>query len=310
MNSENSKITARPFVKWAGGKTQLLEEIRASLPANLEYAGNCTYVEPFVGSGAVLFWMLQTYPNITKAVINDINGELITTYRTIRDNVEELVGMLSKLQTAYSHLNDTRRKEFYLEKRRLFNAKRCSETELSALFIFLNRTCFNGLYRVNSKGEFNVPHGKYANPKICDADNLRRVSELLQKVEITCGDFSLTRKYAGPDSIFYCDPPYRPISATSSFTSYAKSKFDDSEQIRLSRFCREIVQEGAALIASNSDPRNIDPADTFFDNIYSGFSIKRVFVTRTISSVTAKRGKLAELLITSNRRPASETSGM
>lgn len=299
MNNSNSITTAKPFVKWAGGKTQLLEEIRASLPANMEHADDCIYVEPFVGGGAVLFWILQTYPNITKAVINDVNRELIDTYRTIRNNVEELIGLLSTIQAEYSVLNDRQRKEYYLEKRRIFNDRRRSETEMSALFIFLNRTCFNGLYRVNSKGEFNVPHGKYANPKICDADNLRRVSELLQKVEIMCGDFSLTRQFAGPNALFYCDPPYRPISATSSFTSYAEEKFDDNEQIRLGMFCREIAQKGATVIASNSDPKNANPSESFFEDIYSGFSIKRVYATRMINSVTEKRGKLTELLITS-----------
>lgn len=295
----DSIVTVKPFVKWAGGKTQLLEEINALLPQNLVHSDNFVYIEPFVGGGAVLFWILQRYPCISKVVINDINRELIATYQTVKNDVELLVERLSVIQNEYSGLNELSRKEYYLEKRRIFNEKRCSEIEMSALFIFLNRTCFNGLYRVNSKGEFNVPHGKYANPRICDADNLRRVSKLLQKVEIICGDFSQTGRFAGTHTLYYFDPPYRPISDTSSFTSYTEGKFDDKEQIRLSLFCREIVKKGAAFIASNSDPKNMNPSESFFEDIYSGFHVKRVYAARMINSVTEKRGKLTELIITS-----------
>lgn len=201
-----SKVIAKPFVKWAGGKTQLLEEIRKSRPSDMLSRNELTYVEPFVGGGAVLFWILQTYPNIKRAIINDINTELICTYRIIQSNVEDLIKHLTTIQNQYISLNSNQRKEYFLEKRKLFNSKKCSNIETAALFIFLNRTCFNGLYRVNSKGEFNVPHGKYTNPKICDKDNLMAVSRLLQRVEILCGDFEQTEKYAGDNSIFYLDP--------------------------------------------------------------------------------------------------------
>ena len=237
--------TAKPFVKWVGGKTQLLEEVKKSLPNNLKHRSGITYVEPFVGGGAVLFWILQEYPNIERAIINDINAELICTYRIVKQSVTLLIEELEKIQSEYLPLNKDARKEYYNAKRKIFNNRNLSELETAALFIFLNRTCFNGLYRVNSKGEFNVPHGKYANPRICDRENLLAVSKLLQKVEILCGDFAQTEKYASPNTIFYFDPPYKPITETSSFTSYSKDGFNDEEQIRLRDFCTRITEHKA-----------------------------------------------------------------
>ena len=228
---------ARPFVKWVGGKTQLLDDIKKTLPRDLSRRNEMTYVEPFVGGGAVLFWILQEYPNITRAVINDINAELICTYRVIKYDVENLILELSLLQNEYLPLNEVDRKKYFLAQRERFNERDTSEVEIAALFIFLNRTCFNGLYRVNSKGKFNVPHGRYANPKICDKETLRADSAVLQRVEILCGDFAQTSKYAHDNVLFYFDPPYRPLTDTSAFTSYAKEGFDDDEQIRLRDFC-------------------------------------------------------------------------
>lgn len=195
--------SAKPFIKWVGGKTQLLDEVKKLLPTDLRQREGVTYVEPFVGGGAVLFWILQEYPNIEKAVINDINAELICTYRVIKSNVEALIQELNRIQAEYISLGADDRKEYFLSKRALFNSRNISDTETAALFIFLNRTCFNGLYRVNSRGEFNVPHGKYSNPKICDEDTLRADSALLQKVEILCGDFAQTGEYAGQNVLYY-----------------------------------------------------------------------------------------------------------
>ena len=204
--------------------------------------------------------------------------------------------LLAKIQEQYISLNTEERKEYFLEKRKLFNSKKCSDVETAALFIFLNRTCFNGLYRVNSKGEFNVPHGKYTNPKICDKENLTAVSRLLQKVEILCGDFEQTEKYAGDNSIFYLDPPYKPLSETSSFTSYTKGGFNDAEQVRLRDFCTRISRQKTQFIASNSDP--IENAGTsFFEQIYRQFKIKRVFATRLINADPEKRGLVSEIMI-------------
>lgn len=287
---------AKPFVKWAGGKTQLLEEVRKSLPSDMHLRNEVSYIEPFVGGGAVLFWILQTYPNIKRAIINDINTELICTYRIIQSDVENLINLLTNIQNHYIALNQTERKDYFLEKRKLYNSKKCSNLETAALFIFLNRTCFNGLYRVNSKGEFNVPHGKYANPKICDKENLIAVSNILQKVEILCGDFENTEIYANANSIFYLDPPYKPLSETSSFTSYTKNGFDDAEQVRLRDFCTRISKRKAHFIASNSDPMEANGM-SFFEQIYHQFKIKRVFATRLINANSNNRGLVSEIMI-------------
>ncbi len=275
----------------------MLDEVRKSLPRDFASRQHVTYVEPFVGGGAVLFWILQKYSNIEFAVINDINAELICTYRVIKENVESLIEKLATIQSEYIPLDAQGRKEYFLQQRASFNAKNNGSVETAALFIFLNRTCFNGLYRVNSKGEFNVPHGKYANPRICDADNLRACSAVLQKVEILCGDFAETGRYAAPNTLFYLDPPYKPITETSSFTSYAKDGFNDAEQIRLRDFCDQISKDKALFVASNSDPKDVNPKENFLDTLYNNFVIKRVSAARMINSDASGRGAVSELMI-------------
>lgn len=288
---------AKPFIKWVGGKTQLLDDIKKSLPKDLDKREGLTYVEPFVGGGAVLFWILQEYPNITRAVINDINAELICTYRVIKNDVDSLIAELSRLQAEYLPLSAEDRKEYYLAQRALFNTKNTADVQTAALFIFLNRTCFNGLYRVNSKGEFNVPHGKYSNPRICDEATLKADSVLLQKVEILCGDFAQTGEYAGQNVLYYFDPPYRPLTETSAFTSYATGGFDDAEQTRLRDFCDDIARNKSMFVASNSDPKNVDSEDKFFDKLYEMFNIKRVSAARMINSKADGRGAISEIMI-------------
>lgn len=297
MKLFEDKIQARPFIKWVGGKTQLLDEIRKSLPRDFASRQHITYVEPFAGGGAVLFWILQEYPNIEHAIINDINEELICTYRVIKNDVNKLISELSQIQDEYIQLSMEERKDYFIKKRARFNMKSTTPIETAALFIFLNRTCFNGLYRVNSKGKFNVPHGKYANPRICDAENLCACSTVLQRVEILCGDFTDTGRYAGPDTLFYFDPPYKPITETSSFTSYAKDGFDDKEQIRLRDFCEQVSKDKALFVVSNSDPKNVNPKENFFDNLYDHFVIKRVSAARMINSNASGRGAISELMI-------------
>lgn len=289
---------AKPFVKWVGGKTQLLGDIRKSLPQDLHGRQNVTYVEPFVGGGAVLFWILQEYPNISRAVINDINAELICAYRVVRNDVDMLIDELEKLQSEYVSLDESARKDYYMLQRERFNGGDKSDTETAALFIFLNRTCFNGLYRVNSCGKFNVPHGRYANPRICDKETLRADSALLQKVEILCGDFAQTVKYASDNALYYFDPPYRPLTETSAFTSYSKAGFDDAEQARLRNFCDQITANKSLFVASNSDPRNVDKEDNFFDDLYGDFSIRRVAAVRMVNSRASGRGAISEIMIT------------
>lgn len=291
-------IKAKPFIKWVGGKTQLLGNIEKALPENFAQQKNLTYIEPFVGGGAVLFWILQQYPNITKAVINDINSDLTSAYKTIKETPSELIKILQVIQDEYLPLDEGKRKEYFLDKRERFNSKALDSVENTALFIFLNRTCFNGLYRVNRKGLFNVPFGRYVNPKICDEQTIFADSEILQKVKILTGDFEDTLKYATSNSLFYFDPPYKPLSETSAFNSYAKEDFNDSEQIRLSKFCKKINLLGHNFILSNSDVKGENPDDNFFDDLYEQFSIKRVFATRMVNSNAERRGKLTELLIT------------
>ena len=288
---------AKPFVKWVGGKTQLLDDIKKTLPCDFSHRAEVTYVEPFVGGGAVLFWILQEYPNITRAIINDINSELICTYRVIKSDVEKLIAELTQIQSEYLALDEIARKNYYLLQREHFNERNNSDIETAALFIFLNRTCFNGLYRVNSKGQFNVPHGRYTNPKICDADTLRADSAILQRVEILCGDFAQTGKYADDNVLYYFDPPYRPLTETSAFTSYAKDGFDDAEQMRLRDFCEQIATRKSLFVASNSDPQNVDNGDNFFDHLYNRFSIKRVSAARMINSKGNGRGAISEIMI-------------
>lgn len=292
------KTYAKPFVKWVGGKTQLLGEVEKSLPSNFSSIRDVVYVEPFVGGGAVLFWLLQKYANISHAIINDINPDLINAYHVIKESPNELIDILMQFQNAYNSLDEKGRKDYYIAHRKLFNEKSESPVYMAALFIFLNKTCFNGLYRVNAKGYFNVPHGKYTNPKVCDATNILAVSNLMQKVEILCGDFSGTLRYATDKTLFYFDPPYKPLTETSSFTSYAKEGFDDEEQKRLGEFCKEISKKRAMFVASNSDPQGINPEENFFDEVYRAFNIRKVKATRMINANPKGRGKLSEIMIT------------
>lgn len=300
----SEEILARPFLKWAGGKTQLLSDIKKLLPQKL-ITGNFTYIEPFVGSGAVLFRMLGEFPNMRKAIVNDLNKDLIETYKTIATRTEELIAILEVIQNEYYRLdkNQDKKKEYYYKKRRIYNERKTDSVTHSALFIFLNRTCFNGLYRVNRKNEFNVPIGRYSRPKICDGDNLRLVSKALKKVTFLCGDFEKTLKYARPETLFYLDPPYKPLSQTSSFNAYSKHEFDDSEQIRLRDFCVRLDSLNYSWILSNSDVANEDSKNNFFDELYSDFTILRVNAKRVINSKPGKRGPLTELLIVN--QPAS-----
>ena len=290
---------AKPFLKWAGGKTQLISDIERTLPTEITKE-KFTYIEPFVGSGAVLFWMLNNFPKLEKAVINDINEDLINTYKTIASKPKELISILEILQNEFHNLegNEENKKLYYYQKRELYNTRKEEKSGQAALFIFLNRTCFNGLYRVNSKNLYNVPMGGYKKPTICDKENILAVSNALQKVEILNGDFEQTLDYANNNSLFYFDPPYKPLSETSSFNSYAKDEFNDSEQIRLRDFCNKLDVLNHTWILSNSDVKGKNENDNFFDDLYSDFNIQRVNARRSINAYPEKRGKLTELLIT------------
>ena len=245
---------AKPFIKWVGGKGQLIEQLEALLPADFTERENVTYIEPFVGGGAMLFYMLQTYPNIKSAVINDINPDLTLCYQVVRDNPTGLINSLKDIQTQYHALKtEEERRTFFLEQRDRFNTKSLNAIENCTLFFFLNRTCFNGLYRVNKAGKFNVPFGKYVTPTICDAATIYADSKLLQRVEIMTGDFEQTFDKIEGNTFFYFDPPYRPLSNTSSFNDYTKEDFNDEAQIRLKLFCDRLNEIGVNFMLSNSD---------------------------------------------------------
>lgn len=289
----------KPFLKWAGGKGQLLKEIQKYYPFG---DSNFTkYAEPLVGGGAVLFDVLSKY-NLKEVYISDINAELINTYRIIRDDIDVLIEMLYAMQNDFIPLDTDNRKAYYMEKRERFNDLKVNgneniNIEKAALMIFLNKTCFNGLFRVNKKGLFNVPMGAYKNPMICDENNLRAVSEKLQRVNIVCGDYRESADFIDENTFVYFDPPYRPITDTASFTAYTENLFNDEEQIELARFVDDMHRKGAKVVISNSDPKNSNTEDDFFDNIYSAHKIKRVEATRMINCNSEARGKIKELLI-------------
>ena len=296
---------ARPVLKWAGGTGQLLGQLEAALPARLTRGEEFTYVEPFVGGGAMLFFMLQRFPNIRRVVINDINPHLTQAYRTVRDEAEALVARLKEMERLYFELQSEEvRKAFYLTQREAFNRGGYDAVEGTALLMFLNRTCFNGLYRENSHGAFNVPFGRYANPNISNEEVIRADSALLQlaEIEILNGDFAaaVDRAIDLKENLMFCyfDPPYRPLSATSSFNSYVKEAFNDDEQRRLAALCRQLSLRGDCLwMLSNSDCSAANQEDTFFENLYEGFDIHRVYASRSVNANASKRGKLTELLI-------------
>jgi len=298
----NKQCFAKPFLKWAGGKNQLLNEVENRLPHELKTGEIDTYVEPFVGGGAVFFYIAQRYESIKHFYLLDINGDLVGCYNAIKHNVESLITELKLLQRRFFALEESEQEQFYLDIRKRFNIEKLSDfrVKTTAKLIFLNKTCYNGLYRVNRKDEFNVPFGGYRNPTICDADNLMNVSEVLQKAEIICGDFEKSEKYITKSTFVYFDPPYRPLNRTACFTSYSKEDFDENAQVRLSDFCRYVDDEGAKFLLSNSDPKNEDPQDHFFEDRYEGFTIDRVKANRAINCKAAGRGQINELLITNH----------
>lgn len=302
-------IIAKPFLKWAGGKTQLIDKIAAQQPSELPSGLIKKYAEPFVGGGAIFFHIAQNY-DIEEFLIADVNEELILAYRTIKKDVLSLIDVLKEMQRTYHRLTPNRQKEYFYAIRYEFNETLPeidynkfdnSWVTRTSQIIFLNRTCFNGLFRVNSRGEFNVPFGLYKNPLICNEENLRAVSEILQFTEIHLGDFTECERFVGSNTFVYFDPPYRPISKTASFTSYSKGEFNDAEQLRLASFYKILDRKNAKLMLSNSDPKNEDPKDNFFEDAYQDFNIVRIKANRMINCNADKRGAINELLIMNYR---------
>ena len=297
---EKDRIECKPFIKWVGGKGQLLSEINKLYPVELGKNIN-KYAEIFVGGGAVLFDILSKY-KLDEVYISDKNLELINTYKSIRDDVGILIKLLKEMEEQYTSLNNENRKLYYYEKRREYNNLKINieenNIEKAVLFIFLNKTCFNGLYRVNKKGEFNVPIGTYKKPKICDEENLKNVSMALKKVKIVYADYRESEEFIDNKTFVYIDPPYRPLNITSSFTSYTENDFNDKEQIELAEYINVLNKKGAKIVISNSDPKNNDIDDNFFDKLYKNYNINRVKVTRMLNSNASLRGVINELLIT------------
>ncbi|MBD3242290.1 MAG: Dam family site-specific DNA-(adenine-N6)-methyltransferase [Chitinivibrionales bacterium] len=301
---------ARPFLKWAGGKGKLIEQFEPRFPPELKEGGIRTFVEPFVGAGAVFFHVAREYP-IEKAYLSDINEELVLTYKVIKKHVGELIDALESISVPYRDAAQEKRERLYYKVREQFNHAKASidyggritdaSIERAAQVIFLNKTCFNGLFRTNSSGGFNVPFGRYKRPGIFSPENLKQVSQLLRKAraDIVRADFEECAAKVDGNTFVYFDPPYRPLSTTSNFTSYSRGGFDDSEQQRLARFFARLAGEtGAKLMLSNSDPANVNPRDRFFHNLYKGFTIDRVYAARSINSNAQRRGGITELVIT------------
>ena len=291
------KGTVKPFLKWAGGKGQLIDEIEKFYPFDKKIN---KYAEPFIGGGAVLFDILNKY-ELEKIYISDVNKELVNCYVAIKENVHKLIKKLRKIEDEFLAREKEDRKIYYYEKREKFNKLKLENNNEKinrvALMIFLNRTCFNGLYRVNKKGLFNVPMGDYKNPKICDEENLINVSNKLRNVKVIYGDYKKSYDFIDENTFVYFDPPYRPLNQTSSFTSYTEYIFGDKEQIELSEYFRLLNKKGAKLLLSNSDPKNVDINDEFFDDLYKEFDIKRIVASRAINSKGSKRGKVTEILV-------------
>lgn len=263
-----------PIVKWVGGKRQLMFELLKNMPKSCN-----RYFEPFIGGGA-LFFELQP----ENAYISDMNEELINLYSVVRDNVYELISDLNKHEVS---------KEYFLEIRNLDRTdeyKNLSNVQRASRFIYLNRTCFNGLYRVNSQGQFNVPYGNYKNPRIVDENNLLNCSELLKNTEIKCADFSEILTKVKKGDFVYFDPPYVPLNETSSFTSYTKDGFDMDMQFKLREVCDELDSMGVMFMLSNSDTK-------FVNELYSNYEIKKVFASRAVNANAEGRGKITEVLV-------------
>ena len=287
----------KPFLKWAGGKGQLIDKIEKFYPFDNKIN---KYAEPFIGGGAVLFDILNKF-ELEKIYISDVNIELLNCYKVIKEKVQKLVYELKVFENEFLVKDKEDRKIYYYEKRKQFNRLKLEnnseEVKRAALMIFLNRTCFNGLYRVNKKGLFNVPMGDYKNPKICDEENLINISKKLKNVDIIYGDYKKSYDFIDKNTFVYFDPPYRPLNQTSSFTSYTEYTFEDKEQIELSEYFKLLNKKGAKLLLSNSDPKNENIEDNFFDDLYKEFDINRIEASRAINSNGGKRGKITEILV-------------
>lgn len=289
MLTQNVQDSPRPFLKWAGGKSKLISQYTPYFPQDFK-----SYYEPFLGGGAVFFYLQsrrdaywRTPPvkqrlQPKNAVLTDINAELINAYRCVRDNLEQLIPLLENHSLRHS-------KDYYYQVRSHLGT---TEVEKAARLIYLNKTCFNGLYRENSKGLFNVPIGKYKNPTICNSNLLHSVSAVLQSAQIEFRPFEAVIDYAKSDDFVYFDPPYYPISPTSNFTAYSSYSFNEHEQIKLKNVFVELAERGTKVMLSNSNC-------SFIRELYKNFKLYEIFALRAINSNAEKRGTITEVLVTS-----------
>lgn len=293
-----NKIAAKPFVKWAGGKGSLISQLVESLPHDFAVQQNITYIEPFVGGGAMLFYMLTHYPNIKRAIINDVNEDLINCYLLIKNNPGKLIVFLRNIKDEYCQLpNLDKKSQYYYQMREKYNNNEFSQEERAACFIFLNKTCFNGLYRVNTKGKFNVPFGKYEHPNICDEELIIADHKVLQNVEIYAGGYeNITNHLGRRYNFIYIDPPYRPLSGSACFIEYTHNIFDDIEQEKLKIYCDLLTQKGCKIMQSNSNSVDNDGM-SYFAKLYNTYSVNQILAHRFINAHAGKREKETELLI-------------
>lgn len=298
--------TAKPFLKWPGGKKNIISQLKAYFPDDLVKGRITTYIEPFIGGGSMFFFINNYYP-VKKAIINDVNKELMLTYKVVQRDLSKLLRIMEKFQKEYTAREEDARKAYFYATREKFNNERFSIdydvyseqwVSRAAQVIFLNKTCYNGLFRLNKKGAFNAPYGSYKNPAIFNSENLLLVNKALEDSEILCLDFEEMKRYVEPGSFVYLDPPYRPINKTSSFASYSSGGFPDPEQRRLANLFKELDNQDVKLMLSNSEPKNENPDDVFFEEIYKGFNINTVYAHRMINCKGDKRGKIKEIVVT------------
>ena len=276
IQTPHKLITNPTFIKWAGGKTQLLSQFEKLYPPNFN-----RFFEPFIGSGAVFFYMKQLYPE-KEMILSDNNNELINCYETVKNDLEQLIEILIEHRSNHN-------KEYYYAVRNMAITD-LSNVELAARFIYLNKTCFNGLYRVNSKGKFNVPIGSYKNPRIFNESEVRKAKELLQDVELKTMPFEELVNSVQTNDFVYLDPPYHPLSPTSSFTSYTRTSFTEEDQRRLADVYRQLDKKGCHLMLSNSY------CDLILD-LYDGFRLETVSAKRMINANGKKRGAVQEVVV-------------
>lgn len=293
---------AKPFVKWAGGKRKLLPVLDQNLPEGFKEKQKVTYIEPFVGGGAMFFYMLENYSNIQRVIINDINPALINCYRKIQYNHKELIEELKTLQTEFYRTDNKEDwKSIYYERRKEYNKILPTERNSlrsAALFIFFNKTCFNGLYRENNRGDFNVPFGRYVHPNICQEQCINEAHEALKTVEILDGEYSNVLELIDWNeyNFFYFDPPYRPLLGSNNFNQYTKNAFNDLEQKGLKEFCDTVSSKGGHFLLSNSDSKT-SSGENYFKQLYQGYYFQIIEAPRFINAFAAKRLQVKEILI-------------